>query len=253
MNIVPVKAFRDNYIWLLVHDVYAAVVDPGDASPVLDYLRQYKLILLAILITHRHSDHVDGVPALLQAANVPVYAPRNEYFSFAHQPVGEGDRIAFAELGTTLQVLDVPGHTAMHVAYYGGNCLFCGDTLFGCGCGRIFDGSAGQLYASLQKLAALPDSTRVYPAHEYTLGNIRFARMIDPENPDLIAREQTDQSSIAQGRPTLPSTIALEKRTNPFLRCHTAPIRLAARNSDPNAASNEEMIFAAIRELKNHY
>jgi len=253
MNIVPVRAFRDNYIWLLVHGRYAVVVDPGDAVPVQDYLHQNQLTLLAILITHHHNDHIDGVGELLQMTNVPVYAPRNEFFSFPHQPVREGDRIELAELGTTLQVLDVPGHTARHVAYYGGNCLFCGDTLFGCGCGRLFDGSAGQLHFSLQKLAALPESTSVYPAHEYTLGNIRFARMIDPENPDLIAREQADQSSIAQGRPTLPSTIALEKRTNPFLRCHTAPVRLAARNIDPAAASSDEMTFATIRELKNHY
>ncbi len=172
------------------------MVDPGDAAPVLDYLHQHGLKLLAILITHHHNDHIGGVDDLLQATNVPVYAPRNEIFSFPHQPVGEGDRIELAELDTSLTVLDVPGHTAGHVAYYGGNCLFCGDTLFGCGCGRIFDGSARQLHLSLQKLAALPDSTLVYPAHEYTLGNIRFARMIDPDNIDLMKREEADQATL---------------------------------------------------------
>lgn len=236
-----------------MHGRYAVAVDPGDAAPVLDYLRQNQLTLLAILITHRHNDHIDGVNDLLQAMQVPVYAPRNEFFSFPHQSVAEGDQIDLAELGTSLSVLDVPGHTAGHVAYYGGNCLFCGDTLFGCGCGRLFDGSAEQLYSSLQKLAALPDSTRVYPAHEYTLGNIRFARMIDPENQDLIAREQADQASAARGQPTLPSTLSLEKRTNPFLRCHTAPIRREACKINPDVAGSDEMIFATIRELKNHY
>jgi hydroxyacylglutathione hydrolase len=253
MNIVPVKAFRDNYIWALVHDGYAVVVDPGDAVPVLDYLQQHDLTLLAILITHHHHDHIDGVNGLLQIAKVPVYAPRNEAFPFPHQPVDEGDQIDFAELETTLTVLDVPGHTAIHVAYYGGNCLFCGDTLFGCGCGRILGGSASQLYHSLQKLATLPDATQVFPAHEYTLANIAFARMIDPENQDLIEREKIDQSSITQGQPTLPSTIALEKRTNPFLRCNTVPIGLAITKTNPESATSAELIFTALRTLKNHY
>lgn len=247
------RAFRDNYIWMLVHDRYAVAVDPGDAAPVLDYLQRHDLKLRAILITHRHNDHIDGVPELLQATNAPVYAPRNEYFSFPYQPVGEGDQIKFAELETSLNVLDVPGHTARHVAYYGGNRLFCGDTLFGCGCGRIFDGSARQLYFSLQKLAALPDSTYIYPAHEYTLGNIHFARMIDPENQDLLKREITDQATFAEGKPTLPSTLDLEKRTNPFLRCHTDSIQLEACKTNPAAANNAEIAFLAIRELKNHY
>lgn len=253
MEIFPVRAFRDNYIWLLVHGRYAVVVDPGDAAPVLDYLRQHRLTLLAILITHHHHDHIDGVSGLLQISSVPVYAPRNEVFPFSHQPVGEGDQIEFSELEATLQVLDVPGHTAVHVAYYGGNCLFCGDTLFGCGCGRILGGSPDRLYRSLQKLAALPDLTRVYPAHEYTLGNIRFARMIDPENPDLAERETTDQASVIQGLPTLPSTIALEKRTNPFLRCHAATIRGAAGQIDHAAIGSDEITFRTLRELKNHY
>lgn len=253
MEIFPVQAFRDNYIWLLVHYGYAVAVDPGDAAPVLDYLRQHELTLLAILITHHHNDHVDGVNGLLKVSRVPVYAPRNEFFSFPYQPVGEGDQLEFAELETTLHVLDVPGHTAAHVAYYGGNCLFCGDTLFGCGCGRILGGSASQLYHSLQKLAALPDATRVYPAHEYTLSNIAFARMIDPGNLDLAERERTAEIQKSRQQPTLPSTIALEKCTNPFLRCETAPIQLAVAKTDPAAANSPELTFSALRLLKNHY
>ncbi len=253
MKIVPVRAFRDNYIWLLTHGRHAAVVDPGDAAPVLDILQRESLTLCAILITHRHDDHIGGVPALLNFAEVPVYAPRNEFFSFPHHPVGEGDRISLDAMETALDVLDVPGHTAGHVAYYGGNHLFCGDTLFGCGCGRIFDGSDRQLFHSLQKLAALPDDTQVYPAHEYTLNNIRFARMLDPDNAALIERETSDKAKIAQGHPTLPSLLALEKHTNPFLRCHTPSIRLAAAKINPSAANSDEMAFCAIRELKNHY
>jgi hydroxyacylglutathione hydrolase len=253
MEIFPVRAFRDNYIWLLVHGRYAVVVDPGDAAPVLDYLHQHQLTLLAILITHHHHDHIDGVDGILQASRVPVYAPRNEHFPFSHQPVGDGDQLEFAELETSLTVLDVPGHTAVHVAYYGGNCLFCGDTLFGCGCGRILGGSASLLYHSLQKLAALPDATRVYPAHEYTLSNIAFARMVDPENHDLAEREKADKSLISQQQPTLPSTISLEKRTNPFLRCDTTSIQQAIAKTDPGAASNVELTFIALRTLKNHY
>lgn len=229
------------------------MIDPGDALPVLDYLSRHNLDLLAILITHHHNDHTGGVDDLLQAGNAAVYAPRNALFAFPHHVVGEGDRIHLAELETTLAVLDVPGHTAGHVAYYGGNCLFCGDTLFGCGCGRIFDGSARQLYCSLQKLAALPDATQIYPAHEYTLANIRFARMLDPENFDLIERETADRAKVAEGLPTLPSTLALEKSTNPFLRCHTASIRHAACKADPDADHNDETTFSIIRELKNHY
>lgn len=253
MKIVPVRAFRDNYIWLLVQGRHAAVVDPGDAAPVLAHLRQHHLSICGILITHHHSDHIGGVEALLGHQNVPVYAPHNESFSFPHQAVGEGDKILFPELETTLDVLDVPGHTALHVAYYGGNSLFCGDTLFGCGCGRIFDGSCEQLFRSLKRLAALPEKTKIYCAHEYTLANLCFARMIDPENPALMAREHTDSALIAQGLPTLPSTLALEKATNPFLRCNTQAIQRAALQINPHAADSEETTFCAIRELKNRY
>jgi hydroxyacylglutathione hydrolase len=253
MKIVPVRAFQDNYIWLLAHGRHAVVVDPGDAGPVLAHLQQNDLLLCGILVTHHHNDHIGGVATLLKHQNVPVYAPRNDIFSFPYQPVGEGDKVNLPELEIMLEVLDVPGHTAIHASYYGVNSLFCGDTLFGCGCGRIFDGSCRQLYHSLQKLAALPEETRVYCAHEYTLANLRFARMIDPDNSDLVAREHADQALIAQGLPTLPSTLALEKATNPFLRCDNASIQSAARQINPHAAGSAEITFCAIRELKNRY
>jgi hydroxyacylglutathione hydrolase len=253
MKIVPVRAFQDNYIWLLAHGRHAVVVDPGDAGPVIAYLQQNGLLLCGILVTHHHHDHIGGVATLLEHSNVPVYAPRNEIFSFPYLPVGEGDKIRLNELEILLDVLDVPGHTAIHAAYYGVNSLFCGDTLFGCGCGRIFDGSCQQLYHSLQKLAALPDETSIYCAHEYTLANLRFARMIDPVNPALITRERADHALIAQGQPTLPSSLALEKATNPFLRCDSAAIRTAAQQINPDAADSAEITFCTIRELKNLY
>ncbi len=236
-----------------MRDRHAVAVDPGTAAPVLDYLRQHNLELSAILVTHHHDDHIGGVADLLSHTEVPVHAPRNEIFPFPHIPAGEGDRISLGEWGITLSVLDIPGHTAGHVAYYGGNFLLCGDTLFGCGCGRIFDGNANQLHSSLQRIATLPDSTRIYSAHEYTLNNIRFARMIDPDNQSLIQREACDEGKVAEGLPTLPSTLLMEKNTNPFLRCGTPAIRLAATRINPEAAESEEMVFAIIREMKNHF
>jgi hydroxyacylglutathione hydrolase len=251
--IVPVRAFRDNYLWLIIKDQSAAVVDPGDAEPVLAYLRQHRLSLASILITHHHHDHIGGVVELLNQYDVPVYSPPGQMLDFPYLPVADGDRIHLAALSLSLTVIGVPGHTANHVAYYGGNSLFCGDTLFGCGCGRIFDGSCEALHASLAKLAQLPDATRVYCAHEYTLDNINFALSLDPGNAALRARQVADQERIAQGLPTIPSTIALEKATNPFLRCHTSPIQAAAKQAFPNLEESETSIFCAVRQLKNNY
>jgi hydroxyacylglutathione hydrolase len=253
MKIVPVRAFRDNYIWMLVHDRRAVAVDPGDAEPVLAYLRHHELSLCGILITHHHDDHIGGVEQLLSHADIPVYAPRNETFGFPHQPVGEGDRVNLPELETSLDVLDVPGHTNGHVAYYGGNSLFCGDTLFGCGCGRVFEGSCEQLHRSLQKLANLPDETSIYCAHEYTLANLRFALTIDPGNGALVERERNDSILATRGFPTLPSTMALEKMTNPFLRCDSATIQHAACQFNLHAVNSPEATFCAIRKMKNLY
>ncbi len=238
---------------MLTQDTHAVAVDPGDAAPVLTYLAQEHKQLGGILVTHRHDDHIGGIPELLAHSNVPVYAPYLGNPGFSYQQVGEGYLVDLPELETAFTVLDVPGHTARHVAYYGGKSLFCGDTLFGCGCGRVFDGSCEQLYASLQKLAALPDETAMYCAHEYTLANIRFARTVDPGNPALIAREAADGQRVAQGYPTLPSTLALEKATNPFLRCDSAAIREAALHFRPNSGDNAASVFCVIRELKNLY
>ncbi|MCX7627013.1 MAG: hydroxyacylglutathione hydrolase [Methylophilaceae bacterium] len=253
MDIVPLRAFQDNYIWLLIQDRHAVVVDPGDARPVQTHLQRHALSLRGILITHHHGDHVGGVEALLQGTAIPVYAPRHETFSFPHHPVGEGERIQLPELDMVFEVLDVPGHTAGHVAYYGGNTLFCGDTLFGGGCGRVFEGTCRQLYHSLQKLARLPDETQVYCAHEYTLANLRFALSVDPGNPRLMERMQHDSQLAALGKPTLPSTLALEKSTNPFLRCHTPPLQTVASLLEPLASGDPEVTFCVLREMKNSF
>jgi hydroxyacylglutathione hydrolase len=251
LDVVPVSAFKDNYVWTLRNATHAAVVDPGEARPVLDYLARSGLKLAAILATHHHADHVGGVAEILEKHRVPVYGPRNEPIPTLTKPVSEGDTVTIPELGVSFSVLDIPGHTRAHIAYYGAGSLFCGDTLFACGCGRVFEGTAEQMYASLEKLRALPDSTKVYCGHEYTLANIGFAKGVEPGNAALAARESRDRRLREAGKPTVPSTMGEEKATNPFLRCREPAVvesvnkYLGARVSDP------VRVFAAIREWKN--
>jgi hydroxyacylglutathione hydrolase len=251
MDIVPIPAFRDNYIWTLRDDRHAAVVDPGEAGPVRSYLKKEKLKLVAILATHHHPDHTGGIADLVADARVPVHGPRGEPIPALTHPVGQGDSVNVPELSALFSVLDIPGHTRAHVAYYGLGALFCGDTLFACGCGRVFEGTPEQMVDSLAKLAALPDDTKVYCGHEYTLANIEFARKVDPGNAELAAREERARRLRAAGKPTLPSTLGEERATNPFLRCaepvvvESANKYLGARVADP------VRVFAAIRDWKN--
>ncbi|MDQ3184889.1 MAG: hydroxyacylglutathione hydrolase [Pseudomonadota bacterium] len=259
-HIVAIRAFTDNYIWVIRDHCHAVVIDPGDASPVLDYLQQEQLKLIAILNTHHHNDHVGGNAALLRQFTVPVYGPANEsiptvthHLKESADHESEDGNAYLPEFSLTLRVLDIPGHTSGHIAYYGSNLLFCGDTLFGCGCGRLFEGTARQMVDSLQKLADLPKKTEVYCGHEYTLNNILFARVVEPGNEVLIERETTVEALRKQNIPTLPSTIGMEKATNPFLRCDQPEIIRNASVYTGKPLSDPVSVFSAIRDWKNHF
>ena len=256
LTIHPIPAFRDNYIWVIHNHSYAAVVDPGAAFPVIEYLGLEKLQLCAILITHHHSDHTGGIMELTQLFNVPAYGPCNESIAEVTHPLQENDLIQLQELALDLSVMDIPGHTRGHIAYYGSKpfaMVFCGDTLFSCGCGRIFEGNAVQMYQSLQKLSQLPDETRIYCTHEYTLGNIQFARKADPENSKLIELEIATQQLRQQGIPTLPTLLSLEKAVNPFLRCDQPALINSAQQHAAMPLLDPSGVFSVLREWKNNF
>lgn len=253
LSVLALPAFTDNYIWLIHNQHVALAVDPGDHQPVAKVIDQLGLRLLAILNTHHHADHVGGNLALYQRYGCAIYGPATEPIPGLTHPLGENDQISFPDLGLCFQIISTPGHTLGHIAYYGAGNLFCGDTLFGCGCGRLFEGSPGQMHRSLSRLAPLPDNTLVFCAHEYTLSNIRFAKTVDGGNPALLLREQADREKWEQGMPTLPSTLELEKATNPFLRCHEASLAQAAETLSGHKPLNEVEIFAALRTAKDRF
>jgi hydroxyacylglutathione hydrolase len=249
LNIIPISAFEDNYIWLLHQHGYAVVVDPGDAAPVIATIKKLNLTLAAILITHHHSDHIGGVADLLNYQAAPVYAPQYEQFNFEHIKLVEGDEVNLTEINQSFRVMWLPGHTLGHIAYVNGDYLFCGDTLFGAGCGRLFEGTPAQMLTSLNRLKTLNSDTQVFCTHEYTAKNIAFALTLEPENLDLLARGNAVKQLRQQNKPTLPSNIALELATNPFLRCSEASI---IKNSHAQLP-DELTVFTAIRTLRNHY
>lgn len=256
MNLIPLPAFQDNYLWFLHDGHRAVVVDPGDAQPVMAALQRDGLQLAAILVTHHHQDHVGGVDALREATGAPVWGPAHERIPAPFTPLSEGDAVQVLGLG--YRIFDVPGHTAGHIAYYcddmdGRPLLFCGDTLFSGGCGRLFEGTPAQMLASLDKLSALPAQTRVCCTHEYTLANLKFALAVEPGNLQLIRYEERCRQLRSQGQPTLPSTIGQELQVNPFLRTRTAAVAQAVLAHEPATAHDEVAVFAALRQWKNEY
>jgi hydroxyacylglutathione hydrolase len=257
LTITPIPAFNDNYIWA-IHDNArgraAVVVDPGDAVPVEAFLKSNALELTAILITHHHADHTGGIADLTANRSIPVFGPALEKIVGVNRALREGDRVSLPEvLDETLNVIELPGHTLGHIAYVGEEFVLCGDTLFAAGCGRLFEGTPEQMHASLTKLASLPPDTRVYCTHEYTLSNLRFALAVDPDNEALRRRAFDEKEKREKNLPTLPTTIALEKATNPFLRCHTHAVAASARRFSGSRIVNPTAAFAAIRSWKDNF
>ena len=254
MNLLALPAFADNYIWMLHDGARAVVVDPGDAAPVVDALERLQLQLAGILVTHHHGDHTGGVDALRSRLQGPVYGPAHERIPAPYSALEEGDAVQL--LGLNFQVLDVPGHTAGHIAYVedkvASPLLFCGDTLFSAGCGRLFEGTPAQMHQSLRKLAALPDSTQVCCTHEYTLSNLRFAAAVEPKSVAIQQHQLQCGNLRSQGLPTLPSSMGLERQINPFLRCGEAAVVRSAQAQ--GAASDSPVdVLAALRAWKNHF
>lgn len=253
LNISAIPAFDDNYIWLLrTGEKACAVVDPGDADPVLDFVEQLGLDLSYILLTHHHYDHVGGVPALLERYGAKVFGPADERIPFVHQICREGDEIQLPDLGTAFQVIEVPAHTRSHIAFYADNVLFCGDTLFSLGCGRFFEGTAADMQKSLDKLAALPAETKIYCAHEYTQANCAFALAVEPENAALKTRALEIETLRAADKITLPAFLGDELATNPFLRTRESSVVNMARKIDPEATSGISTM-AVIRSWKDRF
>jgi len=251
VNVTAIPAFSDNYIWLVsAGGDECAVVDPGQAEPVLKALKRDALQLAYILLTHHHADHIGGVAELVAATGAKVYGPRDPRIPGQTRSFGEGERLDLAALGLSFEVLEVPGHTATHIAFHGQGCLFCGDTLFSVGCGRLFEGSPEQMQESLDKLAALPPETRVYCAHEYTLSNCDFALQVEPGNRALTRRSSAVEAARAAGRSTVPSTLADELAVNPFLRSREPTVVRAARKRDPRAEPGASTL-AVIRAWKD--
>ena len=249
-EVLLIPAFNDNYIWLLVRDGRAAVVDPGDATPVIARLEALQLQLETILVTHHHADHQGGVAELIERWRPRVFGPEQESITGCSDPLRGGEKITV--LGQTVDVIPVGGHTRGHIAYHVPGAVFCGDTLFGAGCGRLFEGTPAQMCASLARLAALPDETKIYCAHEYTETNLRFALAVEPQNAALRERAERVARMRAAGLPTIPSTLREEKATNPFLRCGEPAVIAAARAHGAVDAS-QEAVFAAIRGWRNTF
>ena len=262
ISIKPIPAFNDNYIWALTSAIKSnnqlVLVDPGDSDVCIAYIESHHLQLSAILITHHHPDHVGGIEALLAYAKdknwpLTVYGPKNEKIPHCDVLLSENDTVALTCIDTSFKVLELAGHTLGHIAYSNEDVLFCGDTLFSGGCGRVFEGTYLQMYNALNKLAELPDNTLVYCAHEYTQANLTFALVVDKENEALIKYAKQVDLLRTQHKATIPTSIGLEKKINPFLRCHTNSVQLSAQQFDNKSKTTPLDTFAIIRRWKDKF
>lgn len=260
IRIHPIPAFtgtNDNYIWSIELNQQAVIVDPGDAKPVLAYLQQAQLALSAIIITHHHWDHIDGIDELLRFFPVPVYGPQSDKIPQITKPLFDGNCITLLDGKLALQVIAVPGHTRDHIAYLSdinaNTALFCGDTLFAAGCGRLFDGSYEQFTASLKKINSLPETTLIYCTHEYTLANLRFASAVEPKNAAIAKRAKNEQLKRQHNQPTLPTTLKLERQTNPFLRYQEPQVKEAINHYWEQDWSDDVALFTGLRRWKDSF
>jgi hydroxyacylglutathione hydrolase len=256
LNVRPVRAFSDNYIWLIESPTLpgqVVAVDPGDASPVIAELERSKLNLAAILLTHHHPDHIGGVPELLRSSSVPVIGPDDERIASRTRTVRDGERCELPDLGLGFEILQVPGHTVSHIAFWGHGALFCGDTLFSAGCGRMFEGTPKQMNASLNRLRELPPDTKIFCGHEYTAANLRFALTVEPANTAALEYQAGVNRVRADGEPSLPSTLSMEIRVNPFLRCDNPVVRAAAETHAGKSLKEPSEVFGVLRAWKDQF
>lgn len=253
LHIQAIPAFNDNYIWVIHNDTHCVVVDPGQAEGVLSFVQQHQLTIAAILVTHHHNDHCGGVNQLKAATQCSVYGPANSAIDGITQACREGDEVRIDTLALVFKVIECPGHTLDHIAFYAQPWLFCGDTLFSAGCGRMFEGTPSQFMQSLAKFAELPADTQIYCAHEYTQANLAFAAVVEPDNQAIREHQQRVAALRKQGLPSLPSVLTTELAINPFLRCAKQSVKDSAQTRAQTSLNDINDVFACIRYWKDNF